>query len=134
MKTFPNSRKKPKRRKKKPENTLLPIKPEKEPGRPKGHSLKNFDQTRIGFLMKHEVPIEYKLLMEVSDFLKIHAPSPELIEAISYASDDIFFKKAKFWRCLMDYKKYGLRPPYSIHTNANKELYYIHLRFKKYLI
>ena len=102
MKTFPNSRKKPKRRKKKP-------------GRPK-------------------VPIEYKLLMEVSDFLKIHAPSPELIEAISYASDDIFFKKAKFWRCLMDYKKYGLRPPYSIHTNANKELYYIHIRFKKYLI
>jgi hypothetical protein len=81
-----------------------------------------------------EVPIEYKLLMEVSDFLKIHAPSPELIEAISYASDDIFFKKAKFWRCLMDYKKYGLRPPYSIHTNANKELYYIHIRFKKYLI
>lgn len=108
--------------------------PQKKPGRPKGHSLKNFDQTRIGFLMKHEVPIEYKLLMEVSDFLKIHAPSPELIEAISYASDDIFFKKAKFWRCLMDYKKYGLRPPYSIHTNANKELYYIHLRFKKYLI
>ena len=84
--------------------------------------------------MKHEVPIEYKLLMEVSGFLKIHAPPPELIEAISYASDDIFFKKAKFWRCLMDYKKYGLRPPYSIHTNANKELYYIHLRFKKYLI
>ncbi|AFB75500.1 hypothetical protein 1013_scaffold24_00060 [Bacteriophage sp.] len=34
----------------------------------------------------------------------------------------------------MDYKKYGLRPPYSIHTNANKELYYIHIRFKKYLI
>ena len=79
--------------------------------------------------MKHEVPIEYKLLMEVSGFLKIHAPSPELIEAISYASDDIFFKKAKFWRCLMDYKKYGLRPPYSIHTNANKELYYICLLY-----
>ena len=84
--------------------------------------------------MKHEVPIEYKLLMEVSGFLKIHAPSPELIEAICYASDDIFFKKAKFWRCLMDYRKYGLRPPYSIHTKGNKELYYIHIRFKKYLI
>ena len=25
--------------------------------------------------MKHEVPIEYKLLMEVSDFLKIHVRS-----------------------------------------------------------
>lgn len=59
----------------------------------KGTQPENFDQTRIGFLMKHEVPIEYKLLMEVSDFLKIHAPSPELIEAISYASDDIFFKR-----------------------------------------
>lgn len=79
MKTFPNSRKKPKRRKKSPKT--------------KGAQSENFDQTRIGFLMKHEVPIEYKLLMEVSDFLKIHAPSPELIEAISYASDDIFFKR-----------------------------------------
>ena len=84
--------------------------------------------------MQHEVPVEYKLLMEVSDFLKIRAPSPELIEAIRYASNDTFFKKTKFWRCLIDYKRHGLRPPYNIQTDANKELYYIHLRFKKYLI
>lgn len=100
-------------------------------GRPKGHSLKPFDQTRIGFLLKHEVPVEYKLLMEVTELLKLRAPSSELIEAIGYASNDPFFRKAKYWRCLIDYKKYGLRPPVSIQTNVSKELYYIRLRLSK---
>ena len=83
--------------------------------------------------MKHEVPIEYKLLMEVSDFLKIHAPSPELIEAISYASDDIFFKKAKFWRCLMDYKKYGFDMiSYGTKLTGKTKEEILYTDFKKY--
>ena len=57
----------------------------RKPGRPKGYSLKRFDQTRIGFLLAHEVPIEYKLLMETVKSLKLSSPSAELIEAIAYA-------------------------------------------------
>lgn len=106
----------------------------RKPGRPKGYSLKRFDQTRIGFLLAHEVPIEYKLLMETVKSLKLSSPSAELIEAIAYASNDPFFRKTKFWRCLMDYKKYGLRPPYAIKTNVHKELYYIRIRIKKFLL
>lgn len=103
----------------------------RKPGRPKGHRLKPFDQTRIGFLLKHEVPIEYQLLMEVTENLKLRAPSSELIEAVGYASNDPFFRKTKYWRCLMDYKKYGLRPPVAVKTNVSKELYYIRLRIAK---
>lgn len=108
-----------------------PQKRKRKPGRPKGHSLRPFDQTRVGFMLKHEVPIEYKLLMEVTELLKLRAPSFELIEAIGYASDDPFFRKTKYWRCLKDYKKYGLRPPVPILSNASKELYYIRLRLNK---
>ena len=108
-----------------------PQKRKRKPGRPKGHSVRPFEQTRIGFMLKHEVPIEYKLIMEVTELLKLRAPSFELIEAIGYASDDSFFKKTKYWRCLKDYKKYGLRPPIPILTNASKELYYIRLRLNK---
>ena len=105
----------------------------KEGGKPKGYSLKKFDETRIGFLMKHEAPIEYKLLMDVCEFLKYSKPPPELIEHIGYASQDTFFRKTKYWRCLKDYRKYGLRPPYAVVTNKNKELYYIHIRMNKYI-
>lgn len=107
---------------------------QKKPGRPKGHSLKKFEQTRIGFLLAHEVPLEYKLLMETVKSLRLGSPSAELIEAIAYASDDPLFHKTKFWRCLMDYKKYGLRPPYAVETSVSKELYYIRIRIKKYLL
>lgn len=85
-------------------------------------------------MMAHEVPVEYKLLMETVELLKLRAPSANLVEAVAYASDAPFFRKTKFWRCLKDYKKYGLRPPYAVKTNANKELYYIRIRLKKYLL
>lgn len=85
-------------------------------------------------MLAHEVPVEYKLLMDTVGLLKLRAPSANLIEAIAYASDDPFFRKTKFWRCLKDYKKYGLRPPYAVETSVNKELYYIKIRIKKYLL
>lgn len=107
--------------------------PRKRVGRPKGYSLKKFEQTRIGFLLQHEVPVEYKLLMEVTELLRLRAPSPELIEAIGYASNDSFFRKTKFWRCLMDYKKYGLRPPVPVKTNVRKELYYARIKIRNHL-
>ena len=62
------------------------------------------------------------------------APLPELIEAVGYASDDPFFKKEKFRRCLIDYRKYGIRPPKPVFDSVDKELYYIHLRRKKGVI
>jgi hypothetical protein len=102
-------------------------------GRPKGYKLKKFDETRIGFLLKHETPIEYRMLMDVAEFMKLRAPSANLIEAFAYSSSDPLFRKEKFWRALIEYRKCGCRPKMALKTSVSKELYYIHLRLNKYL-
>lgn len=83
--------------------------------------------------MKHEVPYEYELLMGISDHMKATKPPADLIEQIAYASSDEFFKKPKFWRCLIDYRIHGCYTCAPCISDAKKELYYIHLRMKKYL-
>ena len=102
----------------------------KKVGRPRGYRPKKFEQTRIGFFLQHEVPIEYQLLKEVTEQMRLRYPPAELIEALCYSSDDMFFHKAKFWRCLIEYKRFGCRPRFAISTNARKELYYIRKRLK----
>lgn len=106
-------------------------KPHRKVGRPRGYRLKQFEETRIGFFLQHEVPVEYKLLKEVTEQMKLRYPPAELIEAISYSSNDPFFRKQKFWRSLIEYKQYGCRPRFAIVTDAQKELYYIRRRLKK---
>ena len=101
-------------------------------GRPKGYKLKKFDETRIGFLLKHETPIEYQLLMDVTEAMKLRAPSADFIESIAYTSSDSLFRKQKFWRAMMEYRKYGCRPKLALKTDVAKELYYIRLRLNKY--
>lgn len=105
----------------------------KKLGRPRGYSLKRFEETRIGFFLQHEAPVEYQLLKEVMAIMRIKTPPSELIESICYVSDEPLFRKAKFWRSLINYKKYKCRPRFAIETNAEKELYYIRLKLKKYL-
>lgn len=65
--------------------------------------------------------------------MRLRYPPAELIEALSYSSDDPFFRKTKFWRCLIEYRKFGCRPRFEIGTNAQKELFYIRKRLKKYV-
>jgi hypothetical protein len=55
-------------------------------------------------------------------------PSADLIEAIGYASTNPLFRKAKFRRSLIHYRKYGLYGGRPIKTDADKELYYIRVR------
>lgn len=97
----------------------------------KRHKKRKFSETRLGFMLAHEVPFEYQLILNTSRLMKMPYPTAQLIEAISYASPEPFFRKQKFWRCLMDYRKYGLNTPYIVKTNITKELYYIHIRMKK---
>lgn len=85
-----------------------------------------FDETRLGHFLKHEAPFEYKLIMDANG--AISDPSADFIEAISYSSSNPLFKKTKFRRCLIEYRKYGLYCGRAIKTNANIELYYIKIR------
>jgi len=70
--------------------------------------------------------------METVEYLRLRAPSAELIEAIGYASGDEAFRKARFWRCLQNYKRWGVRPPKTASTNVKRELFYVRQRMKKY--
>lgn len=101
-------------------------------GRRKGHRRKRFEQTFIGYFLQHEAPVEYRLLMEVVEALKLRVPSADLIEALGYASDDEAFHKARFWRCLQNYKRWGVHPPKTAPTSVKRELFYVRQRMKKY--
>lgn len=82
--------------------------------------------------MQHTVPIEYDLLMGAAKAIGQPAPTADMIEAISYMSNEPVFSQTRFRLALIEYRQYGLRPPRAITTNVDKELYYIRLRLKKY--
>ena len=53
-----------------------------------------------------EAPLEYELLMEA--WGTASAPPADMIEAIGYASLNLLFKKPKFRKALIEYRKHGL--------------------------
>lgn len=66
--------------------------------------------------------------------LRLRVPSAELVEALAYASDDAAFKKARFWTCLKNYKRWGLRPLKVAEKGIERELFYVRQRMKEYQI
>lgn len=63
-----------------------------------------FYEVRLGYFIQHEAPLEYNIIMEVcgnSD------PTPDLIEAVGYASLNPLFRKAKYRKALMEYREKG---------------------------
>lgn len=108
---------KPKKRRKRP-------KPPQKRGRKRKR--RDFDETRIGFFLKHEAPVEYDLLM--NKLCNNRAPTADLIEQVGYASLNPLFKKTKFRRALIEYRKYGLYSGKPVTTDPETELFYIQLR------
>ena len=93
----------------------------------KSKKKRTFDQTRIGYLMKHITPLEYRLILEAGGA----APPIELIESLSYCSLDPFFKTTEFRKALIEYRRVGLRPYKPINGDIHKEMHYIRLRRKR---
>ena len=79
-------------------------KPRKKSGRKKIKRL--FEETRVGFILKYEAPLEFDLLIEASGLKG--APPADLIEAVGYASINEIFKTPEFRRALLLYRKTGL--------------------------
>ena len=111
-----------------------PKKKQKKRGRPKKRKVKKvrgikrtFDDTKVGHFLKYEAPLEYELLINSMGAGK--APSADMIEMVGYASINPLFKKPKFRRALIEYRKKGLyhivpRPP----ASPSIEMYYIRVR------
>lgn len=55
-------------------------------------------------------------------------PTADLIEQVGYSSLNPLFKKPKFRRALIEYRKYGLYSGKPITTDAPTEMYYIQIR------
>lgn len=80
-----------------------------KPGRPKGtRKQRQFEQTRLGFFLKYEAPIEYELIMRSTPQSAFPKPSIHLIETIAIASHNPVFKKNKYFKYLQEYKDKGL--------------------------
>ena len=104
----------------------------KEEGRPRGTMKKyKFEETKLGFMLQHEVPVVYSILMNNLPRTPYPEPSVELVEIICKSSRDPSLKKPKFKRYLKEYSITGLychRPKRMTH---DRELYYTHIRKNK---
>jgi hypothetical protein len=99
-------------------------KPSKQIGRKR--KKREFEETRVGHFIKHEAPLEYGLILDVAG--TVYKPSADLIEAIGYASTNPLFRKQKFRRSLIEYRKTGLYSGKPMKSNVNTELYYMRVR------
>ena len=84
-----------------------PRKPEE--GRPKG-TLKRFpfEQTRIGFMLRYEMPVVYFVLKKLCCTQSVFEPDWHVIDSVAQASKDASYRKPKFRRYLEEYSRNGL--------------------------
>ena len=95
-------------KKKKPNRKWKPKRQTKERGRKK--LIRAFETTTFGNSLKLNAPLEYDMIMEVT---VNGAPDADLIEQISYASMNPYFRGKIFRRLLIQYRQNGctqLRP------------------------
>lgn len=94
-------------------------------GRPKGTRLRRkFEETKLGFFLKYEAPIEYELIMQSTPQSAFPEPKINVIEAIAISSHNPVFEKGKYYRYLEEYrinKCSALRP--KILTEKRKAYY-----------
>lgn len=108
------------------------LKRKKQDGRPKGTFKKfKFEETKLGFLLKYETPLEYDLIINSIPTHPFPEPPIEVIEIVTKASKDPTFKKEKFFRYLEEYKIYGLCCRRAKKPTPERMVYYESIRDKK---
>ena len=105
---------------------------QKKDGRPRG-TLKRFqfEETRLGFMIKHKAPVVFNIIMNLTPNSVSPAPSCELIKIVCKASRDSSFKKAKFHRYLSEYESTGLYCKRGKRLISKRKLYYETIRKRK---
>ena len=99
----------------------------KPPRNPNEGKIKyKFEETKVGYYLKYEAPLEYELIMKAYGSGK--APSAVLIEQIGYSSLNPLFKKPKFRKALIEYRKHGLYCGKPMKGDVKTELFYMRIR------
>ena len=66
---------------------------------------RRFEETRLGFYIKYNAPVEYELIISITPNKKNPEPKTNVIEAIAAASNNPVLQSQKFFTYLDDYKK-----------------------------
>lgn len=104
----------------------------KKDGRPKGTIKRyKFSETKLGFMLKYETPVEYDLIIEHTQGGEKGEPTVAIIETIASASTDPSFKKEKFKRYLDLYKAKGLYIGRAKKMTDERKVYYEKIRKTK---
>nr|DAL56927.1 MAG TPA_asm: hypothetical protein [Caudoviricetes sp.] len=86
---------------------------------------REFYETRLGYFIQHEAPLEYDIIMDVSGGCE---PNVDMIEALGYASLNPLFRKSKFRRALIEYRKRGCHTHHPKQATVITEISYIKKR------
>ena len=112
-------------------------KPKRGKGRPKGSWTKkrrkkpiesiHFDDTPLGYFLKHECPEEWEIVKELCNTRS--GVNPYLIDTIMRTSGNEIFKTPRFRRAIADYKKHGLKTT-PVEQNLEYEIELIRKRLR----
>ena len=108
-----------------------PVKKKKNQSKKRGLKKRKrlFEETKLGFFIQHEAPLEYRILRESFDLSNMDVEIlAKLIESISYSSGCKLFRKTKFRLALIEFREYGYYAPKIIKNSVDKELYYMRIR------
>ena len=104
----------------------------KEDGRPTGTYKKyRFEETRLGFLLKYEAPVVYRIILNLTPRAVFPEPKVELIEQVCRASGDPSLRKPKFYRYLEEYRYMGIYCRRPKRLTPERKVYYEKIRKKK---
>lgn len=104
----------------------------KEDGRPRGTFKRfPFEQTRLGFMLRYEMPVVYYLLKRLSPPAPLFEPQWWLVDAVCRASKDPSYDKPKFKRYLAEYASKGVYCKRGKRLTPGRLVYYESVRRKK---
>lgn len=117
-------------RKTRPVNSRKPRR--KEDGRPRG-TLKRFpfEETRLGFMLRYEMPVTYYLLRRLSPPSPLFEPEWQLVDVVCKSSGDPSYTKPKFHRYLEEYARNGVYCRRGKKLTPGRRKYYEGIRRKK---
>lgn len=104
----------------------------REDGRPRG-TLKRFlfDETRLGFMLRYEMPVVYHLLRRLCAGQQPFEPDWRVIDTVARASKDPSYHKPKFRRYLEEYSRDGLCCRRGKRLTPGRKAYYEGIRRRK---
>jgi hypothetical protein len=101
-------------------------------GRPPGtYKRFKFEETRLGFFLKYEVPVVYDIIMKMTPAAVFPEPPLLLVKTVCKGSKDPSLKKAKFRRYLKEYAAWGLFCKRAKRLTPEREQYYEGIRKRK---